>query len=54
MENHSVTKRDPNAKTEELIAENLSLYEAYSLVVDSRAKRDGSYYRIGTPNGWYT
>lgn len=53
MNSHSVTKHNPTAKTEELIGEELSYYEALTIVWDLRVEQDGNYYRIGTPNGWY-
>lgn len=53
MDNHFVTKHDRKAKTETIIGENLSYYEALTIVWGSRVKRDGCYYRIGKPYGLY-
>lgn len=53
MDNHFVTKHNPVEKTEELIGENLSYYEALTIVGDSRSERDGNYYYIGRPRGLY-
>jgi hypothetical protein len=48
MKKEFVTKHDPKG-IEYLIAKEVSFYEAYSLVVDSRCKKDGNFYRVGKP-----
>ena len=47
MNNHKVSMKDTKANVKTTIAENLTLYEAYSMVVDNRSKKDGNFYWIG-------
>lgn len=46
MNNNIVSMRDKNG-VETRLADNLSLYEAYSLVMDKRGLKDGNFYWIG-------
>lgn len=53
MNNEFFTMDDTKAKKEVLVAENITYYEALTLVWEARAKRDGNFYWIGKPRGKY-
>lgn len=48
MNNNTVTRHDGNWN-EEVVGENLSYFEALMLMGEGRSKKDGFFYRIGTP-----